>query len=205
MVAAGEPVSTDETADLVLGLTMSRAPTLGSGRMVCVDGPAGSGKTTLAGAIEAAAARSGCACSLVHLDDLYPGWSGLTEGMARVRDRLVGPLSRGEPGGYHRYDWIAETDAEWHEVAATELLIVEGVGSGAADYHAAITTLVWVEVPADLRVARGLHRDGEQVRDHWLTWMADEDAMFARGQTRGRAHVLVDGTGQRPARIVAGW
>ena len=32
----------------VLSLARSRPPTLGSGRLICVDGPAGSGKTTLA-------------------------------------------------------------------------------------------------------------------------------------------------------------
>ena len=35
----------------MLALAASRPPTLGAGRLVCVDGPAGSGKTTLARAL----------------------------------------------------------------------------------------------------------------------------------------------------------
>ena len=40
-----------DTAGAVLDLARSRPTSLGSGRLVCVDGPAGSGKTTLADAI----------------------------------------------------------------------------------------------------------------------------------------------------------
>ena len=64
--------SPSETADRVVALALARPPTLGDGRLVCVDGPAGSGKTTLAAGI---AARTGA--PVLHMDDLYPGWSGL--------------------------------------------------------------------------------------------------------------------------------
>ena len=44
-----------------------------------------------------------------------------------------------------------------------------------------------------MRLARGVARDGEQVRDRWLRWMAEEATEFAREQTRERADVVVDG------------
>src|SRR4051812_4977918 len=46
-------------------------PRCGAVRLVCVDGPAGSGKTTLAAGIEAELSLTGAACTVVHLDDLY--------------------------------------------------------------------------------------------------------------------------------------
>ena len=42
-----------------------------------------------------------------------------------------------------------------------DLLVVEGVGSADSSYDDAITSLVWVEAPRELRVARGVGRDGE--------------------------------------------
>ena len=44
------PAAADAARD-VLALAASRPPSLGAGRLVCVDGPAGSGKTTLAAAL----------------------------------------------------------------------------------------------------------------------------------------------------------
>jgi hypothetical protein len=37
-------------------------------------------------------------------------------------------------------------------------------------------------------------RDGEHMRDQWLAWREQEEAMFARERTRDRADVIVDGT-----------
>ncbi len=62
----------DAAAALVVQHALSRPPTLGAGRLVCVDGPAGSGKTSLADAV---ARRT--AAQVVHMDDLYGGWDGL--------------------------------------------------------------------------------------------------------------------------------
>ena len=75
---------------------------------------------------------------------------------------------------------------------------MEGVGSGAAAIAAYTTVLVWVEVDDDLRLARGMARDGEAMREHWLTFMGDERLCSPRERTRERADVLVDGTGGQP-------
>jgi uridine kinase len=159
-----------------------------------VDGPAGSGKTSLARAVADVAAE-GHSVRLVHMDDVYEGWAGLDAAPSRLARDLVRPLLQGRPGRYQRYDWHAERLAEWHTVDPVDLLVLDGVGSGAETYDAAITTLVWVEAPPALRLARGIARDGEQVRPFWTAWMADEDALFARERTRQRADVLVDESG----------
>lgn len=166
----------------------ARRPTLGAGRLVCVDGPAGSGKTTLADALAAALGTA----PVVHMDDLYPGWDGLGEVADRVLG-LLGPLGQGRPGRYHRYDWHAGAYAEEHEVLPGPWLVLEGVGSGQRAWAAMTTLLVWVEVPTELRLARGLARDGEGMRDHWLRWAEQEQALFAREDTCARADVRVDG------------
>ncbi|WP_246142709.1 AAA family ATPase [Nocardioides rubriscoriae] len=174
----------------MLALLSDREPTLGGARLLCVDGPAGSGKTTLARAV---AARTGA--PVVHMDDLYDGWTGL----ATVTDQLgtlLGPLAVGRPGHYRRYDWHVGAFAETVEVAPPGpggLLVVEGVGSGLAAYAALQTVLAWVEVPRDLRLRRGLERDGEGVRAEWLAWQAAEDDHFNRDRTRQRADLVVDG------------
>jgi len=191
------------TAEDAVRRTLAAPATLGGGRLLCIDGPAGSGKTTLAAAVVDAAPPE-VTTALVHLDDVYPGWSGLAEGMDRIARLLVAPLARGAAGGYRRYDWMAGQEAEWHDVSPADLLVLEGVGAGSADFAAHITILVWVEAPRDVRLARGLerdielhglHEDRDRLRARWQAWSADEDAMHARHRTRERADVVVEGLG----------
>jgi dephospho-CoA kinase len=55
-----------------------------------------------------------------------------------------------------------------------------------------VTTLVWVEAPEDLRLARGLARDGDEYREHWRRWMDDEARLFTEEETRARADLVFD-------------
>jgi uridine kinase len=198
-------VSTATTAREVVRRTLAAPARLGTGRLLCIDGPAGSGKTTLAGEV-AAEAMAEMSVAVVHLDDVYPGWDGLAEGVRRASAELLEPLAAGRPGHYRRYDWVAGTEGEWCTVDPVDLLVLEGVGAGAAGRDRA-SVLVWVEAPADLRLARGLERDlalpgqpsdREELRRHWRRWMADEEALHAQDGTRERADLVVDGEGGEP-------
>ena len=171
------------------GAVRDAPPRLGSVRLVCVDGPAGSGKTTLAAAL----AERVPGAVVVHLDDLYEGWFGLGGVWDRVEGQVLRPLAEGSPARYQRYDWEAERFADWVDVPAPDVLILEGCGSAPRAVDGRAVLIAWVEVPAELRLARGVARDGEQMRDHWLRWMAEEAAEFAREGTRERADVVVDG------------
>lgn len=183
----------EAVADAVTVLLVARAPTLGTGRLLTVDGPAGSGKTTLSRALLQRLSVVG-SVRLVHLDDVYVGWGGLAEVGIRIRDGLVDPLSQGRPGRYQRYDWHEHALAEWHDVEPVDVLLLDGVGSSALAYDTAITLRVWVEAPADVRLARGRERDGEAVFAHWAGWLEEEAALFQRESSRERADVVVDMT-----------
>ncbi len=185
-------------AALVVRVAAARPPTLGRGRLVCVDGPAGSGKTTLADAI---AGLTGA--TVVHMDDLYAGWHGLSDSPGQL-ETILRPLAAGRTGSYRRYDWHEERFAETVEVPPTPWLVVEGVGSGSPDHAALITALAWVTAPEDLRLRRGLERDGAAMEQHWRRWMRDEATLFAQRRTAEWADVLVDGTGAEPARMADG-
>ena len=180
-------------AGSVVAAALGSAPRLGPVRVVCVDGPAGSGKTTAAAAIAAAAAPGS---AVLHLDDLYEGWSGLEGSLwPRLSAQVLEPLRRGRPGRYQRYDWTAGAFAEWVDVPVPDLLVLEGCGSArrAADEIAVVR--VWVEAPPELRLERGLARDGADAREHWVAWMADEAAHFARERTRERSDLRLDAFG----------
>jgi uridine kinase len=183
------PLSTATVADLAARVQAAPAR-LGGVRLVCIDGPAGSGKTTLASRL---AAALGDAAALVHLEDLYAGWT-LTGAVARLRAGVLRPMTEGRAGAYHRYDWATERFAPGPTaVPVRPVLLVEGCGSSPRSLDPWTTLRLWVEAPADLRVARGLTRDGVQLEPQWRRWQGTEAAEFAREDTRARADVRLDG------------
>jgi energy-coupling factor transporter ATP-binding protein EcfA2 len=166
-------------------------PRLGRTRLVCIDGPAGSGKTTLAGRL---AAGLGPATVVVHLDDLYAGWT-LTGAVARLRAGVLRPLAQGRPGAHSRFDWDAGrfTPAPV-AVPVPPDLVVEGCGSSPRVLDPWTSLRIWVEAPLEVRTARGLARDGAHMAGEWRRWQQREAAEFSAQGTRSRADVVIDGT-----------
>jgi uridine kinase len=187
-VVTGSP---SDVATLVLELASSRPATLGSGRLVCVDGPAGAGKSTLGAVL---AERTGA--QLIRGDDLMSGWRGL-DAVGRQLATMAEQLAVGLPGSYEHFDWQQHRYDHTVAVPPAPWLVVEGVGSGASAIAAYVTVLVWIEADDELRLSRGLERDGAAMEEHWRQFMADERELFTRERTRERADVLVDGTGTR--------
>jgi uridine kinase len=169
---------------------LAAPPRLGGTRLVCVDGPAGSGKTTFAGRLVAAI---GADAGLLHMDDLYAGWT-LTGSADRLTAGILRPLAEATAGSYHRYDWHAgRFESAPTPVPVTPVLVVEGCGSCPCALDPWVTLRIWVEAPQPLRIARGVARDGADLAEHWQRWQRAEAAVFAAESTRERADVRVDG------------
>lgn len=195
----------------VLELLTDRPPTLGSTKFVAIDGPAGSGKTILANGLADVLGASGQRVELLHLDDFYEGWTGLNAALerrvldqvilplsgqlaTRVLDQVVRPLAGGRVARWQRYDWVSGQFAEWHDLPAPDVLILEGCGSGALSYDDFLTLLVWVEADLETRITRGQARDPDLDRTVWMSWMELEAEHFATNRTASRAdlHVTTD-------------
>lgn len=166
-------------------------PRLGRTRLVCIDGPAGSGKTTLAGRL---ATVLGTGTAVVHMDDLYEGWT-----MSGAGDRLAAgvlePIAAGRPGTYQPYDWAAgRFRPDPVGVPVPDVLIVEGCGSSPRRFDPWATLRIWVEAPQELRMTRGIDRDGAALTHLWAQWQQLETAVFEAEDTRARADLRVDGT-----------
>jgi uridine kinase len=182
------------TAARVARLARAAPPRAGATRVVGVDGPSGAGKTTLAAAVARCLGDDDRPAPVVHLDDIYPGWDGLADAVPRLLEWVLEPLAAGLPARYRRFDWPADEYAEWHDVGAGGVLVVEGVTCGARACTPYLSLLVWVDAPRDLRFRRGIERDGEAYRPYWERWARQEDVHFAAEDTRRRADVVVDGS-----------
>ena len=159
--------------------------------LIAVDGFSGAGKTTLA--IELAAAlRAHHRVALFHLEDIYPGWDGLADGIAYYVEQVAGPLAAGHRASWQAWDWEAGRYGETRSTAPAEIIIVEGVGASAAAADHLLDAKVWVHAPAELRREQALERDGEAYAPHWERWAAQERAWAAGDAAATRADITVD-------------
>jgi uridine kinase len=187
------------TIDTLLDNVQAGPPQLGRTWLIGIDGPAGSGKTTVAKHLQERAEARGLNTNVIHMDDLYDGWTGAERGFALLRDHVLQRLADGREGRYRRFDWHVGAYAELHVVPSTvELLIVEGVTACDRDAGHWQSLRLWVETSNEVRLDRGIARDGEALRDHWLEWMRWERDHFAEQATRSRSHVVVDGNPSVP-------
>lgn len=182
------PVTVLGIAELA-GRVLAAPPRCGATRLVCVDGPSGAGKTTLAARLAAALGDP----PVLHMDELYPGWDGLAAAVPLLVDQVVAPLAAGRAARYRRWDWDLGAWGATHELGRPVVLLVEGVAAGALPVARFASLLVWVEAPTTERFRRGIARDGETYRPHWGRWARQEAVHFAAEGTRARADVRVDG------------
>jgi len=165
-------------------------PRCGDTKVVAIDGPSGAGKTDFAAAL----AQHLPGAALLHMDDLYPGWDGLQQAVADLYGQVLVPLARGESAAYRGWDWKHDRYDGWHVIPPAELLLVEGVGSGAAPGAELESVLIWLEAERAVRFRRGIERDGDPYLLRWQRWAALEEALFADDLTRDRADVIIDTT-----------
>jgi uridine kinase len=169
---------------------------------VGVDGPGGSGKSTVARALERLGPDK---ITVVEMDDFYlpsserppasgEGSLGAAFDWRRLLAQVLEPLRAGGRGRYQRYDWDADELAEWHDVPAEGIVVVEGVYSTRSELADHYDFRIWVTARPEVRLARGLERDGEAARSLWVDeWMPEEDRYAALDRPRERAHLVIDG------------
>ncbi|MAG37426.1 MAG: uridine kinase [Dehalococcoidia bacterium] len=152
--------------------------------LVGLDGPGGAGKSTLAWALGSELPDG----TVIHMDDFYLPSSdrsavspaeitvGLNFDLERLRRQVFSPLLADSRIRYQRYDWDADALAEWHTVVPGGTVLVEGVCSIAPKLAKLYDLRLWLDCPREVRLARGLARDGEEARDNWShEWMPAED------------------------------
>ena len=149
--------------------------------ILLIDGRAGSGKSTLADLLQQRLFKAGESLPRVlHMDDLYEGWTGLQAGSDYLHRFVLKQLAGGVRANWQEYDWETGERGRWREFEGGTPLIVEGCGSLSA-VNAELSNLrVWLEVPAEVRHERWIKRDGHKFDEQWPIWAAQEEEFYAR-------------------------
>jgi uridine kinase len=185
--------------------TLSAKTTARSTVVVGIDGPGGAGKTVLAVTLATTLRDAGRSASVVPFDDFFlpskerPSGGPETKPLGgdfdwrRLRDEVLLPLREGHVARYRRYDWTKDALAETNRIPPHGIVIVEGIYCTRTEIAELYDVRVWVECRRDVRLARGIRRDGESARRRWeLDWMPCEDRYVREQRPDRAAHFIVE-------------
>lgn len=156
-------------------------------RVVAIDGLGGAGKSTLAQLV-----ASKVDAQVIHTDD-FASWDDPLGWWPRLLDAVLVPLSQDLIGRFQRYDWDVRALADWCEVHPGGIVLVEGVSSSREEFRPYLSASIWVDSPRDVRLRRGLQRDGEEAQAQWEEWMVREDEWVVAQSPRSKADLLLNG------------
>ena len=140
-----------------------------TGSVVLIDGASGTGKTALAAHL-ASRWPQHREVVVVHMDDLYGGWTGLAAGILGLEVGLFEARARGADAHLRSYNWGAGRWEDGPTIPAHVDVIVEGCGSFGAGGSPSATARIWLDAPLDVRRERALSRAGEDFERHWDLW-----------------------------------
>jgi uridine kinase len=159
--------------------------------IIAIDGPAGAGKTTLAHEIYLAISLK-MSVSVIHMDDLYDGWdNALGTDLSKVLLYLADQHKQMKPAKISRYNWTTSSFEDSEEIAPSDLLILEGVGSGNMAVQDDLAALIWIDIDPEIGVKRVIDRDGAHVADEMRKWLGTQEEYFSQHSTREKADFIL--------------
>ena len=158
---------------------------------LAIDGVAGSGKTTLASRLCGDLKN----CQVVHMDDLYEGWNDpLSQRLtAKVIRELLEPFNKQIPIRYQKFDWILNRFDKFEDLKTSNILILEGVGSGQREFRKYLSKTIWVEYDPNQGFDRVIARDGEGIRGEMVNFLLDQNKHFIAELTKNASDYTISG------------
>lgn len=193
-MSSDNPDLTNELAKSIEEIATSVLDQIDKGQstpIVLIDGRAGSGKSTFAKALQEKLFQEGESLPrLIRMDDLYPGWEGLSEGSDYMIRFILNPLARSETSSWQIWSWVRNERTSWREFSGGTPLIVEGCGSitQRSKEHAFLS--IWLEASEEERRARWIKREGNDEKFDF--WAAQELDFYAREKSKALADQIIE-------------
>lgn len=170
--------------------------------LVGVSGLGGSGKSTLAQYLRNEIAGS----AYVEIDDFYKtaderkgdnvSKSMITDKIKwdEIDEKIFRAMERGRDIHFHQCRRELGGHAKWIFHPVDRVVILEGIYAFQDRFIGRYDYRIWVETPADVRLRRGVARDGESSRADWENiWMPQDQRYFDHDRPDVRADAIIYG------------
>ena len=163
----------------------------GQTKIIVVDGPAGSGKTTLAKSLSGLLEN----CPIIHMDEIYDGWENALSPKTSqdLVEWIINPLLESRSIEFVKYDWYLEKRIEKVVINLPKVLIIEGVGSSSFEISKHASLKLWIEVNKETGINRVLTRDGQQIQEQMKKWQSQESKFFIENNSKENSDIWIDG------------
>jgi uridine kinase len=163
----------------------------GQTKLVVIEGPAGSGKTTLAKSLSGLLEN----CPILHMDEIYDGWeNALTpKTFHDIANWIISPILESKSIEYFKYDWILEKRIEKVVINLPKVIIIEGVGTSSFEISKHACLQLWIEVNEETGIKRVLNRDGLHIQEQMEKWQTQESKFFIENNSKENSDIWIDG------------
>ena len=159
--------------------------------IILIDGRAGSGKSTFAEKLQQQLFRDGeSAPRVIHMDNIFEGWEGLSLGSDYMVRFILNPLARKETAYWQDWSWVRNERSSWREFSGGTPLIVEGCGALTERSREHAYLSLWIEAGEETRRKRWLER--ERHLDKFDFWAAHELDFYAREKSKSLADLVIE-------------
>ena len=165
---------------------------------IAIDGPGGSGKSTFANTLGGYLPN----CEVIQFDEFYipesdPMIIGSNFDWKRLINQVLLPFKNTSTCKYQIYDWNTNTLNEWKKIENSKYIIIEGVTASRLELREYIDFIIFINVPYEIGLARGIERDGIEIKEKWVNnWMPREKNYLESliHKPKDNADLVIDGT-----------
>ena len=165
-------------------------------RIVAIDGCGGAGKSTLATKL----ANIFGNCPVIHTDD-FASWDHPLDRYPWGVEQVLEPLRHNQVAHFQKFDWQANQLGQWEILEPCNVVILEGVSASRSEFRRYLSFSIYIHTDRELRLKRGIERDGEEILPLWQEWMAEEDEYVLRDQPQKYADLVLSGNTEDMLRI----
>lgn len=170
---------------------LNNLSTISPGEVIAIDGPAGSGKTTLSKQLAVDIAD----VEIIHMDDLYQGWKDAFSARltASVISQILEPISKGIEFSYEIYDWRSNKYHKSKVIPKNKIYILEGVSAGQSQFRPYLSKIIWLNISDEIGLSRVLQRDGAEILSPMQEFQKAQKLHFASELTENAADFHYEG------------